>query len=80
MPLRRLVGTDIINAITLTLIGGLGHLFLGTVNLGLLGMLLLGSIPGIIIGSLLISVIRESWLRYLIAVMLVLAGVALLAK
>ena len=80
LPLRRLVGTDIIHAIPLTLIGGLGHLFLGTVTLGLLGMLLLGSIPGIIIGSLLISVIRESWLRYLIAIMLVLAGVALLAK
>ena len=78
MPLRRLVGTDIIHAIPLTLIGGVGHLFLGTVNLPLLGYLLIGSIPGIIIGSLAISRIRESWLRYLIAAMLCFAGAALL--
>jgi uncharacterized membrane protein YfcA len=80
LPLRRLVGTDIIHAIPLTLIGGFGHLMLGTVNGALLVYLLLGSIPGIVIGSLLITVIRETWLRYLIATMLCLAGTALLAK
>jgi uncharacterized membrane protein YfcA len=80
LPLRRLVGTDIIHAIPLTVIGGLGHLLLGTVNVSLLGLLLLGSIPGIIIGSLAISVIRESWLRYLIAAILCLSGIALLGK
>jgi uncharacterized membrane protein YfcA len=53
---------------------------LGTVNGALLVYLLLGSIPGIVIGSLLITVIRETWLRYLIAIMLCLAGTALLAK
>jgi uncharacterized membrane protein YfcA len=79
LPLRRLVGTDIIHAIPLTLIGGLGRLFLGTVDGSLLGFLLLGSIPGIVIGSLAISHIRETWLRYLIALMLCAAGTALLA-
>jgi uncharacterized membrane protein YfcA len=80
LPLRRLVGTDIIHAIPLTLIGGVGHLLLGTVNVGLLGALLLGSIPGILIGSFAINRVRESWLRYLIAAVLCLAGVALLNK
>ncbi|MDB5669462.1 MAG: hypothetical protein JWO25_421 [Alphaproteobacteria bacterium] len=80
IPLRRLVGTDIIHAIPLTLIGGLGHLMLGTVNVALLGALLLGSIPGIIVGSFAISFVKESWLRYLIAIMLCIAGVALLRK
>jgi uncharacterized membrane protein YfcA len=80
LPLRRLVGTDIIHAIPLTLIGGLGHLMLGTVNITLLGSLLLGSIPGIIIGSFAITWVRESWLRYLIAIVLLLAGIALLTK
>jgi uncharacterized membrane protein YfcA len=54
-PLRlnasRLVGTDLAHAIPLTLIAGLGHLALGSVNLGLMVNLLAGSIPGVIAGS-----------------------------
>jgi hypothetical protein len=54
-PLRlaagRLVGTDLAHAIPLTLIAGLGHLALGTVDLGLMLNLLAGSIPGVLLGS-----------------------------
>lgn len=53
MTPTRLVGTDIVHAIPLTMVAGTGHLLMGNVNLSLLGQLLLGSIPGIIIGSLL---------------------------
>ncbi|MFX7887094.1 TSUP family transporter, partial [Acinetobacter baumannii] len=40
MPVNRLVGSDIAHAVPLTLLGGLGHLYLGTVNLDLLASLL----------------------------------------
>jgi len=54
-PLRltpsRLVATDIVHAIPLTLFAGIGHLFIGHVDAGLLGWLLCGSIPGVAIGA-----------------------------
>ena len=81
-PLRmnpaRLVGTDIVHAIPLTIVAGTGYLLMGSVDLALLGKLLLGSIPGIIIGSMLGNRISESWLRTAIAVILALVGIKLL--
>jgi uncharacterized membrane protein YfcA len=54
-PLRlnagKLVGTDLAHAIPLTLIAGLGHLALGSVDLVLMLNLLAGSIPGVLAGS-----------------------------
>lgn len=81
-PLRmhpaRLVGTDIVHAIPLTIIAGSGYLWMGNVDLLLLGKLLLGSIPGIIIGSMLASKIPEAGLRIAIAVILSVVGCKLL--
>ncbi len=81
-PLRmkpaRLVGTDIVHAIPLTIVAGTGHMMMGNVNFSLLGNLLLGSIPGIVFGSLLAGKIPESVLRTAIAVLLVVVGVRLL--
>lgn len=83
-PLRldpvRVVGTDIVHAIPLTLTAGLGHLWLGNVDLSLLGMLLLGSIPGIVAGSLLASRVPETVLRTAIAIILTVVGVKLLVN
>lgn len=82
-PLRmtpsRLVGTDIVHAIPLTVVAGTGHLLMGNVNLGLLGTLLLGSIPGIVVGSHLGSRLPENALRMAIAALLVIAGFKLLS-
>jgi len=50
-PTINLVGSDIAHAVPLTLIAGIGHAYLGTVDFGLLGSLLLGSLPGIYLGS-----------------------------
>jgi uncharacterized protein len=47
----RLVATDIAHALPVTLIAGLGHVFLGQVNFHVLGALLLGSIPGVLVAS-----------------------------
>jgi uncharacterized membrane protein YfcA len=74
----KLVGTDIAHAVPLTLVAGLGHVVLGTVNFGLLGALLLGSLPGIWLGSHISSRIPERVLRPLLAGMLMLIGGRLL--
>ena len=74
----RLVGTDIAHAVPLTLVAGLGHAALGTVNFGLLAALLLGSLPGIWLGSHLGAGIPERVLRPVLAAMLLLIGGRLL--
>src|SRR5438132_14349258 len=53
LPVARIAGSDIAHAVPLTLIAGIGHWFMGSVDFTLMGALLVGSIPGIIIGSLL---------------------------
>ena len=74
MPAVKVVGTDIVHAVPLTAIAGMGHLALGTVDLVLLGSLLLGSLPGIYIGSHLSSKVPEKVLRPLLATMLLIIG------
>jgi uncharacterized membrane protein YfcA len=73
-----LVGTDIVHAIPLTIVAGMGHLVMGNVDFVLLGHLLLGSIPGILLGSLLATRAPERLLRGGIATVLVLVGSKLL--
>lgn len=72
MPIARLVGSDIAHAVPLTLIAGLGHWWLGSINFPLLGSLLIGSIPGIVIGSMLVTKVPEPSLRFVLASVLVL--------
>ncbi len=73
-PLRltsdRLVATDIAHALPITLIAGLGHAFLGHVNLNVLATLLLGSIPGVLIASRITVRLPARMTRILIALML----------
>lgn len=80
LPAKRLVGTDIAHAVPLTLLGGLGHLGLGNVDVGLLLALLGGSIPGILIGARLAGVAPEWLLRPLLAITLCYAAWALFNK
>ena len=78
MTPARLVGTDIVHAIPLTIVAGTGHLLMGNVDLLLLGKLLLGSVPGVVIGTLVGTRIPEGLLRSAIAVVLVAVGTKLL--
>jgi hypothetical protein len=77
-PMAKIVGTDIAHAVPLTMIAGLGHAALGTVNYGLLGSLLLGSLPGIYLGSHLGIKIPDHVLRPILATMLTAIGIKLM--
>jgi len=74
MPAAKVVGTDIVHAVPLTAVAGMGHLALGTVDFVLLGSLLLGSLPGIYIGSHLSDRVPEAVLRPVLAIMLLVIG------
>ena len=78
LPAKRLVGSDIAHAVPLTLIAGIGHWLMGSVDFGLMGGLLVGSIPGIIVGSLLSSRSSDAVLRPVLAITLLIVSVKLL--
>lgn len=75
MSAVKVVGTDIVHAVPLTAIAGMGHMALGTVDFVLLGSLLLGSLPGIYIGSHLSARVPERVLRPLLATLLLIIGI-----
>jgi len=74
LPVARIVGSDIAHAVPLTLVAGVGHWWLGSVDWPLLGSLLSGSIPGIMLGRYLTRFVPEWVLRPLLAVVLFLVG------
>jgi uncharacterized membrane protein YfcA len=73
----RIVGSDIVHAVPLTFIAGVGHWFLGSVDWVLLVSLLIGSLPGIMIGSLLAAHVPDRILRPLLAGTLAVVGIRL---
>jgi uncharacterized membrane protein YfcA len=75
LPTRRIVGTDIAHAVPLTLVAGIGHMQMGTVDFAMLAILLIGSLPGIYLGSHLTSTVPERVIRPLLASVLILIGV-----
>lgn len=74
LPVNRLVGSDIAHAVPLTLIAGMGHWAMGSVDVPLLLSLLAGSIPGIVIGSLVSTRVPDGVLRPILAGTLALVG------
>lgn len=77
LPLPRIVAADIAYAVPLTLLAGLGHAALGSVDWVLLGWLLCGSLPGIWLGGRLIHHTPVRWVRTTLSVLLLGAGVKL---
>jgi len=73
-----IVGSDIAHAVPLTLVAGLGHATLGTIDYSLLGTLLIGSVPGIYIGSHMSSRVAEHWVRIALACILIYVGFKLI--
>ena len=74
MPAARIAGVDIAHAVPLTLVAGLGHLWLGNIDFALVLNLLAGSVPGIVAGSLLAGRFPDVLLRRLLAMVLFYAG------
>jgi uncharacterized membrane protein YfcA len=74
LPTNRLVGSDIAHAVPLTLIAGMGHWAMGSVDFGLLLSLLVGSVPGIIVGSLVSARVPDGVSRTVLAGTLVIVG------
>jgi uncharacterized protein len=79
LPTSRIVGSDVAHAVPLTLVAGMGHWLLGSVDVAMLLSLLIGSLPGIALGSHLSTRSPEALLRNLLAAVLVLVGVRLVA-
>jgi uncharacterized membrane protein YfcA len=77
LPAGKLVGSDIAHAVPLTLIAGVGHWFLGSIDAFLLVSLLAGSIPGVIIGSYISARIPDKVLRPVLAGTLAVVGARL---
>lgn len=83
-PLRmkphRLVATDIVHAIPLAVVGGLGYWFAGMVNTEILLSMLVGSVPAIALGSLIARGISGRFIQLFLALVLCAAGIKLLAS
>jgi len=79
LDVREIVGSDIVHAVPLTLIGGTGYWIIGEIDWAMLLALLAGSIPGIIAGSLLAPKLHERTIRIVLAVTLAIVAWKLLA-
>ncbi len=79
LPLPRIVAADIAYAVPLTLLAGLGHASLGSVDWRLLGLLLCGSLPGIWLGTRLIRHTPERLVRSALSLLIGYAGFKLIA-
>ena len=70
LPAVKIVGSDIAHAVPLTLVAGIGHWLLGSVDFQIFGLLILGSVPGILLGSYAAVRLPETALRLVLAVTL----------
>jgi uncharacterized protein len=71
LPMASVVGSDIVHAVPLTLVAGIGHWALGAIDWHLMGVLLMGSLPGIMVGSYSAVRVPEKVLRLALAGILI---------
>ena len=74
LPLARIVAADIAYAVPLTLVAGLGHAAIGSINWPLLGLLLAGSLPGVWLGARLTAHAPQRLVRSILSLLLAYAG------
>ena len=72
---HRLVGTDLVHAIPVALLGGAGYAIAGLLDANLLGLMLLGAIPGSIAGSFSSLKLKRDMLRPVLATALLVAAI-----
>ena len=71
---KQLVGTDLTQAVPLTLAAALGALLFGQVKFGVTASLIIGSVPAVLIGSLLSSSVPDRYIRPAIAFVIFASG------
>ena len=71
---NQLVGTDLTQAVPLTLAAALGALAFGHVELPVTGSLIIGSVPAVLVGSLLSSTVPDRYVRPAIAFVIFASG------
>jgi len=71
---NQLVGTDLTQAVPLTLSAAIGALLFGHVQVALTGSLILGSVPAVLVGSLLSSSVPDRYIRPAIAFVIFASG------
>jgi uncharacterized membrane protein YfcA len=71
---NRLVGTDLTQAVPLTLAAALGALVFGHVEFGVTVSIILGSVPAVLIGSLLSSRAPDKYIRPVITFVILASG------
>jgi putative Ca2+/H+ antiporter (TMEM165/GDT1 family) len=71
---NRLVGTDLTQAVPLTLAAALGALAFGHVDFGVTASLIIGSVPAVLIGSLLSSSAPDRYIRPVITFVIFASG------
>jgi uncharacterized membrane protein YfcA len=71
---NQLVGTDLTQAVPLTLSAALGALLFGHVEFGLTSSLIIGSVPAVLVGSLLSSTVPDRFVRPAIAFVIFASG------
>jgi uncharacterized membrane protein YfcA len=68
------VGTDLTQAVPLTVAAALGALAFGHVEVAVTGSLILGSVPAVFVGSLLSSSVPDKYIRPAIAFVIFASG------
>jgi uncharacterized membrane protein YfcA len=71
---KQLVGTDLTQAVPLTLAAALGALAFGHIQLSVTGSLIIGSVPAVLVGSLLSSSVPDRYIRPVIAFVIFASG------
>ncbi|HWE34162.1 MAG TPA: sulfite exporter TauE/SafE family protein [Solirubrobacteraceae bacterium] len=71
---KQLVGTDLTQAVPLTLAAAVGALAFGHVEFSVTGSLILGSVPAVFVGSLLSSTVPDRYVRPAIAFVIFASG------
>jgi hypothetical protein len=71
---NQLVGTDLTQAVPLTLAAALGALVFGHVDIAVTGSLIIGSVPAVLVGSTLSSRVPDRYVRPVIAVVILASG------
>jgi uncharacterized membrane protein YfcA len=71
---KQLVGTDLTQAVPLTLAAATGALIFGHVSFGVTASLIIGSVPAVLVGSFLSSTVPDRYVRPAIAFVILASG------